>query len=166
MGESMTESSSNIEVPSDHTTRRTVVKAAAWAAPVVAAAVAVPIVSATVEPPEATSIGATTTSPQVGNVGRSVSYSLYPSEIVDRVVVHKTSEAKLVEGGTAGSVNIITRRPLQFAEPLTIQGSIGAVHSDLPGDTKPQLDALPPARAPSPPPSTSRWMPSGMPVTR
>ena len=79
---------------------------------------------------------------QVGNVGRSVSYSLYPSEIVDRVVVHKTSEAKLVEGGTAGSVNIITRRPLQFAEPLTIQGSIGAVHSDLPGDTKPQLDAL------------------------
>jgi iron complex outermembrane receptor protein len=79
---------------------------------------------------------------QVGNVGRSVSYSLYPSEIVDRVVVHKTSEAKLVEGGTAGSVNIITRRPLQFAEPLTIQGSLGAVHSDLPGDTKPQLDAL------------------------
>lgn len=79
---------------------------------------------------------------QVGNVGRSVSYSLYPSEIVDRVVVHKTSEAKLVEGGTAGSVNIITRRPLQFAEPLTIQGSIGAVYSDLPGETKPQLDAL------------------------
>ena len=79
---------------------------------------------------------------QVGNVGRSVSYSLYPSEIVDRVVVHKTSEAKLVEGGTAGSVNIITRRPLQFADPLTIQGSIGAVHSDLPGDTKPQFDAL------------------------
>ena len=79
---------------------------------------------------------------QVANVGRSVSYSLYPSEIVDRVVVHKTSEAKLVEGGTAGSVNIITRRPLQFADPLTIQGSIGAVHSDLPGDTKPQFDAL------------------------
>lgn len=79
---------------------------------------------------------------QVGNVGRSVSYSLYPSEIVDRVVVHKSSQAKLVEGGTAGSVNIITRRPLQFAEETTIQGSIGAVHSDLPGDTKPQLDAL------------------------
>ena len=79
---------------------------------------------------------------QVGNVGRSVSYSLYPSEIVDRVVVHKTSQAKLVEGGTAGSVNIITRRPLQFAEPLTIQGSIGAVYSDLPSETKPQFDAL------------------------
>src|SRR5690606_34403025 len=79
---------------------------------------------------------------QVANVGRSVSYSLYPSEIVDRVVVHKTSQAKLVEGGTAGSVNIITRRPLQFADPVTIQGSLGAVYADLPGETKPQMDAM------------------------
>ena len=79
---------------------------------------------------------------QVANVGRSVSYSLYPSEIVDRVVVHKTSQAKLVEGGSAGSINIITRRPLQFADPFTLQGSVGGVYSDLPGDTKPQLDAM------------------------
>jgi iron complex outermembrane receptor protein len=79
---------------------------------------------------------------QVANVGRSVSYSLYPSEIVDRVVVHKTSQAKLVEGGTAGSVNIITRRPLQFADPFTAEANIGAVYSDLPGETKPQFDAL------------------------
>ena len=79
---------------------------------------------------------------QVANVGRSVSYSLYPSEIVDKVVVHKTSQAKLVEGGSAGSVDIITRRPLQFANPITVQGSVGAVYSDLPGETKPQFDAL------------------------
>ena len=79
---------------------------------------------------------------QVANVGRSVSYSLYPSEIVDSVVVHKTSEAKLVEGGSAGSINIITRKPLQFADKYTIQGSVGGVYSDLPGDTKPQLDAM------------------------
>jgi iron complex outermembrane receptor protein len=79
---------------------------------------------------------------QVANVGRSVSYSLYPSEIVDRVVVHKSSQAKLVEGGSAGSVDIITRRPLQFANEYTVQGSIGAVYSDLPGETKPQLDAM------------------------
>lgn len=79
---------------------------------------------------------------QVANVGRSVSYSLFPSEIVDRVVVHKSSQAKLVEGGSAGSVNIVTRRPLQFSEPLTLQGSLGTVYSDLPGDSKPQFDAL------------------------
>jgi iron complex outermembrane receptor protein len=79
---------------------------------------------------------------QVQTVGRSVSYTLLPSEIVDQVVVHKGSEAKLLEGGAAGSVDIITRRPLQFAKSFTGEASIGAVYSDLPGDTKPQFDAL------------------------
>src|ERR1051325_6737038 len=37
---------------------------------------------------------------QVQTVGRSVSYSLLPSEIVSQVVVHKSSEAKIVEGGS------------------------------------------------------------------
>ena len=79
---------------------------------------------------------------QVQTVGRSVSFSLLPAEIVSQVVVHKTSEAKLAEGGSAGSVDIITRRPLQFADQFTAEGSVGAVYSDLPGDTKPQFDAL------------------------
>ncbi|WP_101926070.1 MULTISPECIES: TonB-dependent receptor [Luteimonas] len=79
---------------------------------------------------------------QTANVGRSVSYSLLPAEIVDQVVVYKSSQAKLVEGGTAGSVNIITRSPLQFAEPFTAEASVGAVHSDLPGETDPQVSAL------------------------
>ena len=35
---------------------------------------------------------------QTTNAGRSVSYTLLPSEIVGSVVVHKTSEASLVEG--------------------------------------------------------------------
>jgi iron complex outermembrane recepter protein len=79
---------------------------------------------------------------QVQTVGRSVSYSLLPSEIVDQVVVHKSSEAKLVEGGAAGSIDIITRKPLQFDKPFTLEGSVGAVYSDLPGDTKPQFSGL------------------------
>jgi iron complex outermembrane receptor protein len=79
---------------------------------------------------------------QTANVGRSVSYSLLPSEIVDQVIVHKSSEAKLVEGGTAGSVDIITRKPLQFAEQLTTEASVGAAYSDLPDETQPQVSAL------------------------
>lgn len=79
---------------------------------------------------------------QVQTVGRSVSYTLLPSEIVSQVVVHKTSEAKLTEGGSAGSVNIITRRPLQFAKELTLEASVGGVYADLPGDTDPQFNAL------------------------
>ncbi|MFT4257423.1 MAG: TonB-dependent receptor [Pseudoxanthomonas sp.] len=79
---------------------------------------------------------------QFETVGRSVSYSLFPSEIVSSVVVNKSSQAKLVEGGSAGSVNIITRKPLDFADKFTMAGSIGTVYSDLADDNKPQLDAL------------------------
>jgi iron complex outermembrane receptor protein len=79
---------------------------------------------------------------QTGTVGRSVSYTLLPSELVSQVVVHKTSQAKLVEGGVAGSVDIITRKPLDFTESLTAEASVGAVLSDLPGKTEPQFSGL------------------------
>ena len=79
---------------------------------------------------------------QVQQVGRSVSYTLLPSELVDRIVVHKSSQASLVEGGVAGSVDIITRRPLDFKEPVTFTGSAGMVYADLPDKSDPQLSAL------------------------
>jgi iron complex outermembrane receptor protein len=75
-------------------------------------------------------------------VGRSVSYSLLPSELVSRVEVRKSAEASLVEGGTAGSVNIITRKPLEFSKALTIEAGIGAVYASLPKKTDPQLSVL------------------------
>ncbi|WP_020684077.1 TonB-dependent receptor [Rudaea cellulosilytica] len=79
---------------------------------------------------------------QVQTVGRSVSYTLLPSEIVSEVVVHKTSEAKILEGGAAGSVDIITRKPLQYSKDLTASASIGGVYADLPGKTDPQFNGL------------------------
>jgi len=79
---------------------------------------------------------------QVTTVGRSVSYTLLPSELVSKVVIHKSSEASLVEGGVAGSVDIITRRPLDFKKPFTFEGSAGAVYADLPSKSDPQVSAL------------------------
>lgn len=79
---------------------------------------------------------------QVQTIGRSVSYLLLPSEIVSEVVVHKSSEAKIVEGGAAGSVDIRTRKPLEYSKPLTAEVSLGGVYSDLPGDTQPQFNGL------------------------
>lgn len=79
---------------------------------------------------------------QVETVGRSVSYSLLPSELVGQVVVNKTSQAQLTEGGSAGSVNIITRQPLDFPEKFTAEASVGAVYADLPDTTKPQISGL------------------------
>ena len=75
-------------------------------------------------------------------VGRSVSFSLLPSELVSRVEVHKNSVASDSEGGTAGSVNIITRKPLEFSKQLTLEGSLGAVYADLPKKTDPQASVL------------------------
>src|SRR5215831_17793845 len=79
---------------------------------------------------------------QVTTVGRSVSYTLLPSELVSKVIVHKSSEASLVEGGVAGSVDIITRKPLQFAKPLTLEATAGFVYADLPSKTDPQFSLL------------------------
>lgn len=79
---------------------------------------------------------------QVGTVGRSVSYSLLPSELVGQVVVRKSSTADVVEGGAAGSVDILTRRPLDFRKPLTVEAAVGAVYADLPGETDPQFNGL------------------------
>jgi iron complex outermembrane receptor protein len=79
---------------------------------------------------------------QVGLVGRSVSFSLLPSELVSQVIVRKSATADLVEGGVAGAVDIITRKPLQFAKPLTVEAQLGGVYADLPKQTDGQFSGL------------------------
>lgn len=79
---------------------------------------------------------------QSDNAGRSVSYTLLPSELVDRVVVHKMSEASLPEGGVAGTVDIVTRKPLGFRKQLTLEAALGLVKATLPNKTDPQFNAL------------------------
>jgi len=77
-----------------------------------------------------------------GNVGRSSSFSLLPSELVGSIVVQKSASADLVEGGVSGAINVITRRPLDFRQPLTVEGSVQANYNDLSGKTEPQVSGL------------------------
>jgi iron complex outermembrane recepter protein len=79
---------------------------------------------------------------QYQTIGRSVSYTLLPSEIVDTVKVYKSQQADLVEGGVAGVVDILTRKPLDFADDLTLEGSAEAAYTTLRAKTTPQLNAL------------------------
>src|SRR5581483_4208320 len=65
-----------------------------------------------------------------------------PSEIVQTTQVYKTQDAALLEGGVAGAVDIITRRPLDFHQPLTFQGSLQGAYNSLTGSTKPQFSGL------------------------
>ena len=79
---------------------------------------------------------------QTGTVGRSVSYTLLPSELVGSVVVHKSSQASDVEGGVVGSIDILTRKPLDFKKALTFEASLGAVYASQPNKTDPQFSGL------------------------
>jgi iron complex outermembrane receptor protein len=77
-----------------------------------------------------------------GNVGRSSSFSLLPSELVNSIVVQKSPSANLVEGGVSGAIDVVTRRPLDLRQPLTVEGSVQANYNDLSGKTEPQVSAL------------------------
>ena len=77
-----------------------------------------------------------------GNVGRSSSFSLLPSELVGSIVVQKSPTADLAEGGVSGAINVITRRPLDFRQPLTVEGSVQANYNDLSEEAEPHLSGL------------------------
>ena len=79
---------------------------------------------------------------QTGTVGRSVSYTLLPSELVRRVTVHKSAQASDLEGGVVGTVNIETFKPLDFKKQLTFEASAGAVYASQPDKTDPQFSGL------------------------
>ncbi|MET3130847.1 iron complex outermembrane receptor protein [Oxalobacteraceae bacterium GrIS 1.11] len=77
-----------------------------------------------------------------GNVGRSSSFSLLPSELVSSIVVHKSATADLVEGGVSGAIDVITRRPLDFKKPLSVEASVQANYNDLAKKTQPQFSGM------------------------
>jgi iron complex outermembrane receptor protein len=64
------------------------------------------------------------------NGGRSFDFSLLPSEVVGRLEVYKASEADIVEGGVGGTINVITRHPLdlpEFSFTVTGQGNYNSL---------------------------------------
>jgi iron complex outermembrane receptor protein len=79
---------------------------------------------------------------QFGEVGRSVSFTLLPSEIVGSTAVYKSQEADFLEGGVAGLVNLVTRKPLDLKETITAEASAQAVYTTLRGKTTPDVNAL------------------------
>jgi iron complex outermembrane receptor protein len=73
--------------------------------------------------------------------GRSFDFSLLPSEIVGRLEVYKASEADIPEGGVGGTINVISRKPLDLPSgsfSLTAQGN----YNDLADKWAPQVSGL------------------------
>ncbi|MCC6072187.1 TonB-dependent receptor [Massilia sp. GCM10020059] len=76
-----------------------------------------------------------------GSSSRSTSLSLMPSSVLNQAIVYKTSQANIVDGGLAGTVNVTTRKPLAQKEKLGGVVSVGASYADLPGKSAPDTTA-------------------------
>jgi TonB-dependent receptor len=73
--------------------------------------------------------------------GRDVDFRDLPVEFVSRLEVFKSSTPEMTEGGIGGTVRIVTRRPLDSAEPY-LAGSTQMVYSDLADEYDPKLAVI------------------------
>jgi len=65
-----------------------------------------------------------------GSGDRSVNFSQFPSELINKLAVFKTQDASQIEGGVAGQIQIETLKPLEFGK-RRIQGEIkGNINPD------------------------------------
>lgn len=64
------------------------------------------------------------------NNGRALSFADVPSELVGSVQVYKNQTSDLIEGGIAGSVNLVTRKPFDKSGQI-IAGSVEYNYSDF-----------------------------------
>ena len=72
---------------------------------------------------------------------RSTSLSLMPSSILNQALVYRTSQANIVDGGLAGTINVTTRKPLSQSQSFGGVVSLGASYATLPRKTAPDLSA-------------------------
>jgi len=75
------------------------------------------------------------------NGGRSFDFGLLPSEVVGRLEVYKASEADIPEGGVGGTINVITRKPLDLPE-TSFTVTAQANYNDLSDKWAPQFSGL------------------------
>lgn len=70
-----------------------------------------------------------------GSGDRSVNFSQFPSELVNKLAVFKTQDASQIEGGVAGQIQMETLKPLDFAKRR--------IQFDIKGNVNPdQLDQV------------------------
>jgi iron complex outermembrane receptor protein len=69
---------------------------------------------------------------------RGFDFSLLPAQIVGKLEVYKTSEAKLPAGGLAGTILVHTVKPLDVA-PNTVAGSVGYNYNEMASDGRPSI---------------------------
>lgn len=72
--------------------------------------------------------------------GRAVNFKKFPSELVDKVVIYKSQQADLVEGGTSGTIDVNSLRAVDYGKAqTTIQaaGIYNSYYADVDGESSP-----------------------------
>lgn len=75
------------------------------------------------------------------NATRSFNFLMLPSEIIGQTIVYKSPTAALEEGGVGGTVDVITRKPLDL-EPISAFASAQGAYTELSDKWDPQLSGL------------------------
>jgi len=75
------------------------------------------------------------------NSTRSFNFLMLPSDVIGQVAVYKSPQADFEEGGIGGTIDVVTRNPLDL-KPFTAYGSLQAAYSDLADKTNPQASGL------------------------
>lgn len=69
-----------------------------------------------------------------GSGDRSVNFSQFPSELFNKLLIYKTQEASLIEGGVSGQISLSTLKPLEYGRQriqLEVKGSNHPDNSDI-----------------------------------
>lgn len=76
-----------------------------------------------------------------GSGDRSVNFSQFPSELMNKLVVYKTQDASLIEGGVSGLIALETLKPLEYGKrrfQFDIKGNYNPdqqnIHNSMAGD--------------------------------
>ena len=63
-----------------------------------------------------------------GGGNRAVNFSIFPSEMFNKVAIHKTQSAEYIEGAVSGQIHLDTKKPLEYGKRL-LQTNLKLAHS-------------------------------------
>ena len=63
-----------------------------------------------------------------GGGNRAVNFSMFPSEMFNKVAIHKTQSAEYIEGAVSGQIHLDTKKPLEYGKRL-VQGNAKLAYS-------------------------------------
>ena len=63
-----------------------------------------------------------------GGGNRAVNFSIFPSEMFNKIAIHKSQSAEYIEGAVSGQIHLDTKKPLEYGKRL-LQVDVKAAHS-------------------------------------